>query len=349
MVRSIRRFALKLLFSVLVFLVFLEVLFRLVPALIPTNALLHFEPALRSSIAKGRFSTHDETILLDRDDGGPKLRVWKPFAEKAYGVRYPGSVPVVATDEVGFCNPPGTYDATPTLDLLAVGDSFTWCHAVRSEAAWPLRAGELSGLTAYNLGRGGHGPYEYVQILKHFGLRRSPRVVVLNIYGGNDLRDAALFHAHRDRPATPDSTNDAGTSLAGWQRNPLGRHSYVFNLICGGSAYMRQIDTTSARRTRPCCSTRGRPPGTKWWTPAACAPANWTCRSTTRRWRRSRGWDERTASYPSLPTLRRPTPRTGRTWSSRIPHWTTTWRGAANDSGPTWPRRPTRWVSSFST
>ncbi len=228
--------ALRLAASLLLFGATLEGTLRLLPSAVPTNVLLYFEPGLRSHIARGRFSTHDETILLERDDGGPKLRVWKPFIDKVYEIEDFGSRRVVTADEIGFCNPQGRYRATPTIDLLAIGDSFTWCHAVSAEQTWALRTGDLAHLSAYNLGHGGQGPYEYVQVLKHFGLERSPKAVIMNVFEGNDLRDADEFQRFRDHPAK----EDVDRPPAGWRAAPIARASYLYNLLCAGFEYLAE-------------------------------------------------------------------------------------------------------------
>jgi len=232
------------LLSLTLFAVTLEVALRIAPVLVPTNVLRHFEPGLRSRIAKGRFSTQDETVVLERDDGGPEMRVYMPFTEVPYRIEDPGSVKVVSTDEVGFCNPPGSYDATPTIELLSIGDSFTWCHAIEREKTWALRVGALTGMSAYNLGKGGQGPYEYLQILKRFGLKRSPRAVILNIFGGNDLRDALefqRFRAHREAA-------EPGPVAAGWRAAWPARFSYSFNLLCAGIEYVVERRTLAREK-----------------------------------------------------------------------------------------------------
>jgi lysophospholipase L1-like esterase len=222
------------LLSVTLFAVTLEVALRVAPVLVPTHALRRFEPGLRGRIAKGRFSTNDETVILERDDGGPEMRIYKPFTTIPYRIDDPGSAKFVSTDEIGFCNPPGSYDATATTELISIGDSFTWCHAIDSEKAWARRVGALTGLTAYNLGKGGQGPYEYLQILKRFGLKRSPRAVILNVFGGNDLRDALEFQRFR---AHPESV-EPDPATAGWRATWPARSSYSFNLVCAGVEYL---------------------------------------------------------------------------------------------------------------
>lgn len=209
----------------------LEGSLRLAPSLVPPKILLQFEPQLRGRLAQGRFTTRADMQLVERDDGGPHLWIFKPYTDKVYDFSDRGVVRVTTSDDIGFCNAPGIYDAAPTIDLLTLGDSFTWCHAVRMADAWPIRLGEITGLRTYNLGKGGIGPFEYVQILKRFGIPKSPRVVVMNVYEGNDLRDATRYQAHHEG-----RTDEAGERVGkgGWRDTALGRHSYAFNLVAGG-------------------------------------------------------------------------------------------------------------------
>ena len=89
--------------------------------------------------------------MVERDDGGPELRVFRPFAE----VSWPGRETVVSVmDQIGFCNPPTSDYEAAQIELIAIGDSFTTCHGVLSEETWSWKLGELSGLSNYNLGRG---------------------------------------------------------------------------------------------------------------------------------------------------------------------------------------------------
>jgi hypothetical protein len=203
-----------------------ELALRAAPGLIPPDLLLHFEPAMRETLAEGRFTTHKHVRRLERDDGGPELFLFRPFAEKHYPLPEEYVVHTVRTDALGFCNEPGAAEGATHFDLLAVGDSFTFCHAVHPGETWVARLGELTGLATYNLGRGGIGPHEEVQILKAFGTRWSPRVVVMNLYEGNDLRDA--FRVQEFRRGV--SEDDGVPVDHGWHAWAPARWSRAFDL-----------------------------------------------------------------------------------------------------------------------
>jgi hypothetical protein len=232
MLRKLRVLALKIALAGAVTLLLLEVALRLVPLAIPTRALPYLEPDIRTRAAHGRFATTSEMDPVERDDGGPVLRVWKPGATVEYPwLKDEGAVRELTMDEQGFANPPGRY--LERIDLLAIGDSFTFPHAIHPKDAWPVRLGRLLGRTSYNLGLAGNGLFEYVQLLKRFGLSRRPDVVVMNVYEGNDLRDAVAYH----RAVAGERDMDA-LAPEPWHDSLLGRHSYAYNLIRGYAAYL---------------------------------------------------------------------------------------------------------------
>ncbi|MBI4132343.1 MAG: hypothetical protein HY474_01790 [Candidatus Sungbacteria bacterium] len=222
----------------------LELALRLFPALIPLPLLVNFEKHLRGEIA-ARVHLPLEANALDvgRDDGGLRLLSYKPNATVARPVdgadeRF-GAVASVTLDEFGFCNPPG---AAGRIDIVAIGDSFTWCTRVAPEDTWTALASERSGYRIYSLGLGGTEPYGYLQILKRLGLDMSPRAVIMNIYEGNDFQGALEYRQYltqREREQGGGLERPLGACMAlpttlcriyrtlkeGW----LGRSSYVFN------------------------------------------------------------------------------------------------------------------------
>ena len=211
---------------------------RAFPAeLIPVGWLKRFQGDLRVEIAE-RLSLPNKNQMweLPRDDGGPPLKLYRADVrtEQRFSSEERSDV---TRDAQGFCNPPrDSYDRA-TIDAIILGDSFTACIATDREASWMSRIGQLTGLSVYNVGKGGIGPYDYLQIFRHFGLPKSPKLVVMNIYEGNDLRDSVRYHKHVDAvrkggAGYADAADrfepefDYETLLD----RPLGRRSYAANV-----------------------------------------------------------------------------------------------------------------------
>jgi len=209
----------------------LEAGLRLFPEIIPVNFLVDSSPAVRAEIAAKRgLPTRQDLRAVPRDDGGPELLLPKPNTEFDYGYKDKGAINPQRTDEEGFCNEPRPQAQDQSVDVIALGDSFTWCLAVEPGDVWPAQLGRLTGLKTRNLGIQGIGLYEYVQILKWIGLRAKPRYVVVNIYEGNDFRDALFYWSHRER--TGDATEPVDIAKAPARSNAVLRwaeRSYAFN------------------------------------------------------------------------------------------------------------------------
>ncbi|MGB5211645.1 MAG: hypothetical protein WBN31_07535 [Gammaproteobacteria bacterium] len=225
-----------------------ELSLRLLPQVIPLTLLQHFQPALRAGIAEARdLPTQNDAIAMDRDDGGPLLRRYRPLTEVtwAWEFRDDGAVQSIVTDELGFCNPPENSYQRPQIDIIAIGDSFTWCHTVPPADSWPAVLSRLSGDSVYNLGIPSIGLYEYLVILRRFGLSKQPRVVVMNMYEGNDLRDAMRYWAYRNGRGEPAEER----ACDGFFCRSLGSRSYVYNLLAAGN--IEYLQPRLARRDPP--------------------------------------------------------------------------------------------------
>lgn len=201
----------------------LEICLRAYPATIPLVLLQHFQQDTRLGVAQ-RLDLPNRYDFLEvpRDDGGPLLRRYRPGAELTMTYRDQDAVDNVVMDDDGFCNPSDRADASEQVEIVALGDSFTWCTAVLTEQTWPRQLASLSGRRTYNLGVAGIGLYEHVQILKQFGLRKRPRVVIMNVYEGNDLRDALRYWDHRNNKGGAQRIGEVGTEGDAWLlRNSL--------------------------------------------------------------------------------------------------------------------------------
>lgn len=222
----------------LVFASLLEGMLRLFPAAIPLQILKGFEPGLRGAIAKRlALPTISDQVAVRRDDDGPPLTIYAPNQLIRTRFRDSGIVNEVRMDTQGFCNPPSVDPARERFDIIALGDSFTWCTNVHPEAAWAHQLGGMLDRSVYNLSRGAIGLYEYIQLFKAFGLVKKPKLVVLNVYEGNDLRDAIRYHDHVNKiahgTARELSLNAHSTveHIFEWGRSGwLHHNSYAFNL-----------------------------------------------------------------------------------------------------------------------
>ena len=222
----------------------LEVGVRLAPNAVPLVLLdrLPYHVRQRIDVGEGLFSPA-KLVAVPRDDGGPALLAMVPGTVVTHRLDATdlrsGAVETVTLDDTGFCNPPARRWATADVDIVALGDSFTWCSAVTPDQAWPAQLEAHGGRPTYNLGRGGVGAFEYVQILKQYGLQRDPEIVILNIFEGNELLDARAYWRARAaaepwavrplpwvRPEEPDETE-----------RPLTRR--VLNAVLGGAPLVK--------------------------------------------------------------------------------------------------------------
>jgi hypothetical protein len=161
-------------FIVVLSAVLLEVALRFYPSAIPTNFLVRFTPNIRSNIATGRnLPTKKILRKVPRDDGGPNLLVPIPGITINMGFVDLGAVNPQHTDDFGFCNDQPSAFHADKVDIIAMGDSFTWCTAVAPADTWVAELGKISSLSTYNMGVPGIGLYEHLQILKWFGLQKN--------------------------------------------------------------------------------------------------------------------------------------------------------------------------------
>ncbi len=97
------------------------------------------------------------------------------------------------TDEHGFRNPPGVRQA----DLVFIGDSFTEATGVEEQDTFVVRTAAATRLSAVNLGRSAYGPVHEALVLRKWGMGYRPRVVVWQLFEGNDLGDVRKYREWR--------------------------------------------------------------------------------------------------------------------------------------------------------
>lgn len=179
---------------VVVALVLMEAVLRLFPGAIGLSVLAEMKPAMRAEIA-GRLGlpTRATNTIEPNERKYPGAAIHKPqpsatmlqFNEPAD--RKLGAKDGVLIDAKGFCNEAGK--AERKADVLFLGDSFTFCTSVDPSETAAAVFERLSAVPSYNLGIGGTGPDTHLDMLMRHAHEFAPRVAVMGIYEGNDLRD----------------------------------------------------------------------------------------------------------------------------------------------------------------
>ncbi|MEO0478799.1 MAG: SGNH/GDSL hydrolase family protein [Planctomycetota bacterium] len=121
------------------------------------------------------------------------------------GIEWSGFVPLLgrdisySTDDQGFRN---AADAPKAVDVVFVGDSYTEAAQVAPEDTFVQLVADKTGQTVRNLGRGAYGPQQELIVLQRYALSTEPKpkVVVWQLFEGNDLKDAAEFASWRVNP-----------------------------------------------------------------------------------------------------------------------------------------------------
>jgi hypothetical protein len=181
--------------------------------------------------------------------------------------RFPdeGAVNEVTMDAQGFCNPTSVNPSAPNFPIIALGDSFTWCTTVNPEDTWPAQLARLTGASVYNLGRPRTGLHEYAQLFKAFGAAKSPQTVVVNIYEGNDLRDAVAFTSHisglqvETRALATEALTTVGRFVELLRTGWIARHSYAHNLALISSLRAYEMARVAVASRDPRVARAGQP------------------------------------------------------------------------------------------
>jgi hypothetical protein len=131
----------------------------------------------------------DETLIFREK---PFARAIMSFKGDQYAPRYMVEAPSFrmdwVTDGDGFRN----NTAPGVVDVLAIGDSYV-AFALDEADMFGKRLERLSGLRVANLGVGGYGPFQYLEVLKRYGVKRQPRYALFCFYEGNDVGDITAY------------------------------------------------------------------------------------------------------------------------------------------------------------
>ena len=130
-------------------------------------------------------------------------------------------------------------------DIVAIGDSMTYGVSASRDSSWPEQLSRLLGEPVYNMGLGGYGPLQYLQLAKTSARAMTPRLLIVGFYFGNDLMDS--YYLAHGRPywsgwrlGEGSPTGSTAFDLEGQAtphkrfaglRNWLARHSMLYAVI----------------------------------------------------------------------------------------------------------------------
>jgi hypothetical protein len=110
----------------------------------------------------------------------------------------------VRYDSRGFRNPLEIDAAS----VVVIGDSFVEAGLVEEPALVSTRLAARFGVTVANLGQGGYGPQQELVVLRRYGVRLRPKVVLWFFFEGNDLLDVKRYER---------SLQDRNLIVAAWR------------------------------------------------------------------------------------------------------------------------------------
>jgi len=73
--------------------------------------------------------------------------------------------------------------------IVCIGDSMTYGISALASESWPAVLGKIRGEPVYNMGLGGYGPIQYLQLMRTKAVELRAKVVVVGFFFGNDLLD----------------------------------------------------------------------------------------------------------------------------------------------------------------
>jgi hypothetical protein len=163
--------------NVLFTVMLLEIGLRLVPGLLTEGARLRIHWREGSQLW---YTPHPYIGHLHIPDGHASGRTARP-----------GQEVIAKRDPWGFRN---NWPWPEQVDILAIGDSFTYSQMVDEDQAWTtILARGLPHSHVLNLGLIGAAPQQYLRLYETFGVDLSPKVLLVGIFLGNDLWDAGQF------------------------------------------------------------------------------------------------------------------------------------------------------------
>jgi hypothetical protein len=133
-----------------------------------------------------------DPVLVFRNRPGLVLGSGQYYGDK-YSPLYrvdvqPFTVKENTLDQEGFTNA----DARRPVDIVVLGDSYVEIQ-IDAQDSFGERLAKVSERTVANLGVGGYGPFQYLELLKRYGLRKAPKYALFCFFEGNDLADVLAY------------------------------------------------------------------------------------------------------------------------------------------------------------
>ncbi len=188
-------------------------------------ALLEFCPSLIRTFSLDRIVYYRSNLYRVPDDtlalrGRPLLnfqdRNFRGHVNWAlYGVDMPKMVVHWTTDENGFRGVPGSR----VSDVVVIGDSFIEYGWDEADTFGKRLEKHLHGWTVKSFGIGGYGPFQYLEVLKRYGVEKRPKIAFFAFFEGNDLYGISAYKQWQ-KHGTPFTSYILGSSNF-FQRYPI--------------------------------------------------------------------------------------------------------------------------------
>lgn len=134
---------------------------------------------------------------------------------QSYGIDMPNVVMHWTTDQDGFRG----LSRGQISDVVVIGDSFIEYGWNENDTFGRRLESHLPGWTVESFGIGGYGPFQYLEVLKKYGIRKRPKVAFFGYFEGNDIYGVEVYKQWRDE-GTPFTSYLPGASSF-WQRYPI--------------------------------------------------------------------------------------------------------------------------------
>ncbi len=106
-----------------------------------------------------------------------------------YGVEVPRKASDWTTDEAGFRN----NKAPQFSDIVIVGDGMINSGLRLADTFSSRLESHLPGWSVENLGISGHGPFQYLEVFKKYGIVQKPKYAIFSFNEGNDIGDIGKY------------------------------------------------------------------------------------------------------------------------------------------------------------